>query len=234
MGGPRVHGSRGRGETDVWSAFGAGLAGAPGDPGGQHARRRDVDRRRPSRQRPGIDRRWAALDRRARELEPSPNGMVARPVVAPLAVVGEHPRSRGLGPSRRPVRGRGRPRPHRQGRPGPPRRPPVADRARRPQRVAPPRRERSRRARSTRSVDDGRARSSAPPRSASPARRAGRSGRLRSGSIRRGADAAEDEALATELLASEKDRRSRRSSSTRSGTSWRRSPRRWSSRPSRR
>jgi isochorismate synthase len=38
-----------------------------------------------------IDGRWAALERRARELEPSPNGIVARPVFAPLTVTDEQP-----------------------------------------------------------------------------------------------------------------------------------------------
>ena len=38
-----------------------------------------------------LDRRWMALERRARELEPSPNGMVARPVFAPLTIEAEQP-----------------------------------------------------------------------------------------------------------------------------------------------
>jgi isochorismate synthase len=39
----------------------------------------------------GLDRRWATLERRAREVEPSPTGIVARPVFAPLAIVDEQP-----------------------------------------------------------------------------------------------------------------------------------------------
>jgi len=38
-----------------------------------------------------LERRWTALAERARELTPSPNGIVARPVFAPLTVVGEQP-----------------------------------------------------------------------------------------------------------------------------------------------
>jgi isochorismate synthase len=38
-----------------------------------------------------IDRRWAALSERARALTPSPNGIVARPVYAPLMIVAEQP-----------------------------------------------------------------------------------------------------------------------------------------------
>ena len=39
----------------------------------------------------GLDRQWATLERRAREIEPSPTGIVARPVFAPLTVVEEQP-----------------------------------------------------------------------------------------------------------------------------------------------
>ncbi len=38
-----------------------------------------------------LDRRWSALARRARELEPSPTGIVARPVFAPLVIDAEQP-----------------------------------------------------------------------------------------------------------------------------------------------
>ena len=153
----------------------------------------------------GVDRRWAALDRRARELEPSPNGMVARPVVAPLAVVGEHPDreawDRLVGQFAGAV-GRGR-----------------IDKVvlarrvdlRSPIELDVPNALRRLAASAPESTiyafrRDGRTFLGATPERL--ARTEGRSFRTMAvaGSIRRGADAAEDEALATELLASEKDR----------------------------
>ena len=43
-----------------------------------------------------IERRWSAIADRARELTPSPNGIVARPVVAPLILAGEQPDREGF------------------------------------------------------------------------------------------------------------------------------------------
>ena len=153
----------------------------------------------------GVDRRWAALDRRARELEPSPNGMVARPVVAPLAVVGEHPDreawDRLVGQFAGAV-GRGR-----------------IDKVvlarrvdlRSPVELDVPNALRRLAASAPESTiyafrRDGRTFLGATPERL--ARTEGRSFRTMAvaGSIRRGADAAEDAALATQLLASEKDR----------------------------
>ena len=201
---PRVHGStpgRHRGLGRVR----AGLARAPGAPRCGNADRLDPDRLGRHGDRPAVDRRWAALDRRARELDAEPQ-RDGRPAGRRAARRRRRaPGPRGVGPPRRPVRRRRRPRPHRQGRPGPPGRPPLAHRARRPQRAAPPRRERTRE-HDLRVPRDGRTFLGATPERL--ARTEGRSFRTMAvaGSIRRGADAAEDEALAAELLASEKDR----------------------------
>ena len=152
-----------------------------------------------------IDGRWAALERRARELEPSPSGIVARPVFAPLTVTDEQPGreawDRLVGMFAGAV-GRGR-----------------IDKVVLARRVG---------LRSPVELDAPNAlrrlAASAPESTTFAFRRGGRTflgstperlarteGRAFrtmavAGSIRRGADAAEDAALAAELLASEKDR----------------------------
>jgi isochorismate synthase len=153
----------------------------------------------------GLGRRWAALERRARELEPSPNGMVARPVVAPLTVVGEHPDrdawDRLVGQFAGAV-GRGR-----------------IDKVvlarrvdlRSPLELDVPNALRRLAASAPESTIYAFRRAGCTVLGATPerlARTEGRSFRTMAvaGSIRRGADAAEDAALAAELLASEKDR----------------------------
>ena len=221
---PRVHGSpagRHRGLVRVR----AGLARAPGAPRCGNPDRRDPDRlgrHGDVRRRPAMG--GARPARPGARAEPQRDG---RPAGRRTARDRRRaPGSRGVGPPRRPVRRRGRPRPHRQGRPGPPGRPALAHRARRPQCAAPPRRERtgehdlrlpSRRAhvpgrhagapRANRGPvvpDDG-------GRGLDPARC--RCGRGRGASRR-------------SCWRRRRTARSRRSSSMRSGTSWRRSPRR--------
>ncbi len=152
-----------------------------------------------------IDRRWAALERRAGELEPSPTGIVARPVFAPLTIAAEHPDreawDRLVGQFAGAV-GRGR-----------------IDKVvlarrvdlRSPVELDVPNALRRLAASAPESTiyafrRDGRTFLGATPERL--ARTEGRSFRTMAvaGSIRRGADAAEDEALASQLLASEKDR----------------------------
>ena len=153
----------------------------------------------------GIDRRWATLERRASEIEPSPTGIVARPVFAPLTVIDQQPNremwNRLVGTFAGAV-GRGR-----------------IDKVVLARRIG---------LRSTVELDVvnalRRLALSAPESTTYAFRRGGstllgstperlartegRSFRTMAvaGSIRRGADAAEDTALASELLASEKDR----------------------------
>ena len=191
-------------DSDVWSAFGPASLVLPellvaGTPAGSTLTASAITATT------GVDRRWAALDRRARELEPSPNGMIARPVVAPFAVVGEHPDreawDRLVGQFAGAV-GRGR-----------------IDKVvlarrvdlRSPIELDVPNALRRLAASAPESTiyafrRDGRTFLGATPERL--ARTEGRSFRTMAvaGSIRRGADAAEDEALASDLLASEKDR----------------------------
>ena len=67
------------------------------DPGGpaDGVDRRRLDAgdasRRPAMDGPALERQWIRLVERARAIEPGPNGMVARPVFAPLTVVDEQP-----------------------------------------------------------------------------------------------------------------------------------------------
>ena len=156
-------------------------------------------------------------------IEPGPNGIVARPVFAPLTVVDEQPGREAWDRLVGHVRRRRGPRPDRQG--GARATGRAASRrwsSTSPTRCggwppAPPK------ARSTPSGAAG-GRSSARRRSASPGRRADRSGPSRS-RARSGAAPTRPRtrALAAELLASEKDREEQPSSSTRSAPSWRRS-----------
>jgi isochorismate synthase len=151
------------------------------------------------------DRRWAALERRAQALTPSPNGMVARPGFAPLAIVDEHPGhdewERLVGQFSGAV-GRGR-----------------IDKVvlarrvdlRSPIELDVPNALRRLAASAPESTVYAFRRGGRTFLGATPERLArtdGRSFRTMAvaGSIRRGADAAEDDALAAELLASEKDR----------------------------
>jgi isochorismate synthase len=192
------------GDDDVWAPFGAASLVLPqlayavaGD--GATLTGSAVDTA------DDLDRRWAALERRARELEPSPNGIVARPVFAPLTIEAEQPSrdawDRLVGTFAGAV-GRGR-----------------IDKVVLARRVG---------LRSPVELDVANAlrrlAASAPESTTYAFRRGGRTflgstperlartdGRsfrtmAVAGSIRRGADAAEDAALAAELLASEKDR----------------------------
>ena len=151
------------------------------------------------------DRRWTALQRRAREIEPSPNGMVARPVFAPLTVIDEQPGreawDRLVGMFAGAV-GRGR-----------------IDKVvlarrvglRSPVELDVPNALRRLAASAPESTTYAFRRGGRTFLGSTPerlARTEGRSFRTMAvaGSIRRGADAAEDAALAAELLASEKDR----------------------------
>ncbi len=203
MGGLGFTGRR-PGDDDVWAPFGAAslvlpqlayaLAGDGATLTGSAVDTAD-----------DLDRRWTALERRARELEPSPNGMVARPVFAPLTIEAEQPSheawDRLVGMFAGAV-GRGR-----------------IDKVVLARRVG---------LRSPVELDVANAlrrlAASAPESTTYAFRRGGRTflgstperlarteGRsfrtmAVAGSIRRGADAAEDAALAADLLASEKDR----------------------------
>jgi isochorismate synthase len=152
-----------------------------------------------------VDRRWAALERRAREIEPSPNGIVARPVFAPLSIAEEQPSheawDRLVGTFAGAV-GRGR-----------------IDKVvlarrvglRSPVELDVPNALRRLAASAPESTTFAFRRDGRTFLGATPERLAQTEGRsLRTmavaGSIRRGADDAEDAALAAELLASEKDR----------------------------
>ncbi len=152
-----------------------------------------------------LDRRWAALERRARELAPSPTGIVARPVFAPLTVVDEQPGhdawDRLVGMFAGAV-GRGR-----------------IDKVvlarrvglRSPVELDVPNALRRLAASAPESTTFAFRRGGSTFLGSTPERLARTEGRAFrtmavAGSIRRGADAAEDAALAAELLASEKDR----------------------------
>ena len=207
---PRVHGPR-PDDDDAWAPFGPSSLVLPRarvrtrSPDGATVTASVVGEPRTTRQPPAIDRRWAALERRASELEPSPTGIVARPVFAPLTVVDEQPDretwDRLVGMFAGAV-GRGR-----------------IDKVvlarrvglRSPVELDVPNALRRLAASAPESTifafrRDGRTFLGATPERL--ARTEGRSFRTMAvaGSIRRGADAAEDEALAAELLASEKDR----------------------------
>ena len=142
MGGLGFTGRR-PGDDDVWAPFGAASLVLPqlASCAARATARRSRGRR--STRADDLDRRWAALERRARELEPSPNGMVARPVFAPLTIEAEQPSTRGLGPPGRHVRRGRRPGTDRQGGARPAGGAPVARRARRRERPSPAGRERT-------------------------------------------------------------------------------------------
>ena len=234
MGGAGVHGPATRRRRRL-GAVRRGLAGPAaaglrrwrGDGATAHRRRRSTATMT------GVDRRWAALERRARELEPSPNGMVARPVFAPLAVVGRAAvdarpgtASSACSPARSAAAGSTRwcsPGGSGSARPS-------SSTSRTPSAAWP---RAHRRARPTRSGATA-ARSWARRRSASPEPRAARSGRWPS-RARSGAAPTRRRTRpsAAELLASREGPRGagdRRRRDPR--TSWRRSPRRSRSRPS--
>ena len=129
LGGLGFTGRRAAAADDPWAPFGAASLVLPALAFARTRRRRVRSPRprgrgrrsgRPARLRP---RAGTASSPVPRELAPAPGALVARPAGAPLAIVGEQPGPRRLGPARRPLRRRRRPRPARQGRPGPPGRP---------------------------------------------------------------------------------------------------------------
>jgi isochorismate synthase len=83
-------------QEDAWGPFGASSMVLPAlllaaEPGGCHATASVVAAEpRPADAR-ALERRWDRLVDRAREIDPGRNGMVARPVFAPLAIAGEQP-----------------------------------------------------------------------------------------------------------------------------------------------